>query len=479
MVSRIQSFFTAAAIGVCLTATLTAVPAHASLQSQMDTMFNSMSNVTNPTAVMGQRRGLIAGGRYSLRNGAVNVKVLSVLPPSAMAGCSGIDMFGGSFSFVSADQFVQLLRSIAANASGYAFKMALQAMCPSCDAVMSKLQSLIQRMNNLSVGSCQAGKMLVNAAVSATPEVVQEAVHGAAAPIATKIGAATDAISAMFPSVGNGNSAVSDVAKTSAGRQALEDKQVTGNIVWSALTESNAAGWWPGGDTSLMGAVMSVSGSLIVRAPKNDGNSISITPLPPILDIKDFMAGASTGNEVKVYKCLNDTCYDPNNTSGAVTNPATVTVSIQSFTDQVELMVLGIVSKFAENQPLNNDESKFMAAAPAAIGGLIRNLARMHPGMANLYAAQAAPTIAQLMATDLIFNMLRTAKMAIGSSASPHAAQVQKQILDVTDSMHAQAASIKSGLASLRGLIDTYNNLREAALKRRLGVAALVKDTKQ
>lgn len=474
---KLEAIRTSAALSVAIVCGMVASSASASLQDQVDQMFDSMSNVTNPAAVMGQRRGLLAGGRYSMRSQVMDVELLSVLPPSLASGCNGIDLFGGSFSFVSADQFIQLLRTIAANASGYAFKMALQAMCPSCDAVMSNLQGLIQKLNRLSVSSCQAAKTLVATAAAATPQVLQTAVAGAVNPIAERTGAATDTISAMFPSVGDGGTSLGAVAATSSGRGLLEDKQILGNVVWSALKESGAANWWDGGDANLMEAVMSVTGSVIVRPPTDENAPPAITPLPPILAIKDFMTGMSSGGSgVSVYECVSYACYNPADAGGPVTDPATHTVSIESFGEKVEQMVASLVSKFSTNTSLTADEEAFMASAPAAIGGIIRNLSRMTPGMAVLYANQAAPAIAQIMAADLVLNMVKTARLAMATSTSPAAVQMRQQLADVSEAVRAQAANIQGELATLTGLIGAYDDLMAAAHKRRLGIDELVTD---
>ncbi len=55
-----------------------------------------------------------------------------LVPPSFSAGCGGIDLFGGSFSFINMNQFVDLMRAVASNAAGYAFQLAINAMCPDC-----------------------------------------------------------------------------------------------------------------------------------------------------------------------------------------------------------------------------------------------------------------------------------------------------------------------------------------------------------
>ncbi|MDN4704685.1 conjugal transfer protein TraH [Vibrio parahaemolyticus] len=42
--------------------------------------------------------------------------LVSFTPPSWKAGCGGVDMFGGSFSFINAEQLVTMMRAVAANA---------------------------------------------------------------------------------------------------------------------------------------------------------------------------------------------------------------------------------------------------------------------------------------------------------------------------------------------------------------------------
>jgi conjugative transfer pilus assembly protein TraH len=133
----------------------------------MDAMFGTLTNATSPTAHLGQRRGVITGGSLVTRNRIMSTNLVSVVPPSFSAGCGGIDLYGGSFSFINLNQFVTLMRSVAANAAGYAFQLAINAMCPDCGNVMSDLQKKIQQMNQLFSNSCQLAQGVVNDAVGA------------------------------------------------------------------------------------------------------------------------------------------------------------------------------------------------------------------------------------------------------------------------------------------------------------------------
>ena len=71
------------------------------------------------------------------------------------------------------NQFVDLMRAVASNAAGYAFQLAINAMCPDCGNVMSDLQKKVQQLNQMFSNSCQLAQGLVNNAASVLPDKVQ------------------------------------------------------------------------------------------------------------------------------------------------------------------------------------------------------------------------------------------------------------------------------------------------------------------
>ena len=104
-----------AAILFILTFILSPTTVHADLQQEMDAMFGTMTNATAPTAHLGQRRGVISAGSVVSRNRVMSANMVSFIPPSFSAGCGGIDLFGGSFSFINMNQFVDLMRAVPGN----------------------------------------------------------------------------------------------------------------------------------------------------------------------------------------------------------------------------------------------------------------------------------------------------------------------------------------------------------------------------
>ena len=223
----------------CLVAS---APAHADLNAEMEAMFGTLVNVTEPTAHMVQRRGVLAAGSQVSRNRLVDANLVSFVPPSFEAGCGGIDLFGGSFSFINVEQFTNLLRAIASNAAGYAFQLALTTKAPSAAEVIEQLQKKVQQMNQLFGSSCQLAQGVVNDTASAlTGKRVGEA-----------------SLMADLYELGD----VFENRSTVTGKGPLETvyeqipavaaKQFEGNLVWKALTDSAVQGWYSHGEQDLI-----------------------------------------------------------------------------------------------------------------------------------------------------------------------------------------------------------------------------------
>lgn len=69
-----------------------------------------------------------------------------------------------------------MLRNIASNAAGLAFQLALNAMDAVLDNAISKMQAIIQQMNDLTANSCQLAKGLLVDTASAFGDSAKAAV---------------------------------------------------------------------------------------------------------------------------------------------------------------------------------------------------------------------------------------------------------------------------------------------------------------
>ena len=193
---------------------------------------NAQGNVSNPAVLQGQTMNLYTGGSLFMRMPKRTYQLATVTPPSWNAGCGGIDLFAGGFSFINKEQFVAMLRNIGSNALGYGFKLAIQNLCPTCDNVMQALQATAQAANRLNMDSCEAAKGIVNAAV---PDTWTRGKQNAAKNFGVDTNIfenITDAWTNVMNSESRANQTVNSVANA---RPEAKDQLPTGNVVWKAL----------------------------------------------------------------------------------------------------------------------------------------------------------------------------------------------------------------------------------------------------
>ena len=126
-----------------------------------------MSNSSAPSTLSTKDRVGVFGGSYELRAPITSVNLVSFDPPRIDAGCGGIDLYGGSFSFINSAQLVQIFRAVAQNSVGLAFKAAIMYISPGLDKLMTEFQTVMQDMNKLAKNSCQLAHMVVDPAEKA------------------------------------------------------------------------------------------------------------------------------------------------------------------------------------------------------------------------------------------------------------------------------------------------------------------------
>lgn len=120
------------------------------------------TNTTDSGAFKSQKMGHFQGGSYYARFPTKSINVAMFDPPRIQAGCGGIDLFGGSFSFISGDEIVQILRSIGQNALGLLFHMGIQAISQPLSTLLSHWSDKLQQMNQALRNTCAAANKLVS-----------------------------------------------------------------------------------------------------------------------------------------------------------------------------------------------------------------------------------------------------------------------------------------------------------------------------
>ncbi len=150
----------------CISASLQCsnTPLSASMQDNLEKAFQTLgmaNNVTKGGGYQDQTGGFYTGGHVFARSKVNNADLYSLQLPHYRAGCGGIDLFTGGFSYINAQAFIGLLRNIGSNASGYAFNLALATVTPQIKSVLDDLLAKVQKMTNQGINSCEAGATLV------------------------------------------------------------------------------------------------------------------------------------------------------------------------------------------------------------------------------------------------------------------------------------------------------------------------------
>lgn len=225
---------------VCVTtiaAMIAAMPskdAHAGLKEALNHMFISTS--TSPQVYNSQRLMGVYGGSMSLRAPGKGINIVQFARPRIDAGCGGIDIFFGSFSFINGAQFEQLIRSIAANATGFAIKAAIKLMCEPCEQILSDLEARINALNSLAKNTCAIAKSLVGGGD------IEGKIANEAAGIGKALGRAVSAFSDWVS--GENKEQAEKPSETARGGTsvAAANNKMIGNAVWKASMISMANG---------------------------------------------------------------------------------------------------------------------------------------------------------------------------------------------------------------------------------------------
>ena len=258
-------------------------------------------NVTGPMAYQGERAGFVTLGSVSVRTRTRNSNLFNLQLPSVRAGCGGIDIFGGSFSFLSEEELIRLMEAIMQNAAGFAFELALESMSPAVKETVAKLRDLAQQVNSMNINSCEAGQAL---AASLWPKIDGASRH-ICATIGSYQGIFADRIASRHKCETGGRFTST---LNSANSELKEQVPVNVNYAWNAI-KKNA---FLSGDRALAEFFMTLTGTIITIAPTSDNAPPKHNPIPPRAAGDDMVKALVEGGTVQIQRCdETDKCLNP------------------------------------------------------------------------------------------------------------------------------------------------------------------------
>lgn len=283
--------------------------AHASIDSDLTSFFNSIgasSNVTGAGAFAGQTQNVATGGSLYVRLPQRSFNLANIQLPAAKAGCGGIDMFAGAFSYINAEQFAAMIRNIGNNALGYAFQLAIDAVDPMIGQVLDKMRKAAEGMNGLNINSCEAGQALVNGIVGKTTLASQQGCASLSAYLnlssdrAEGIGKCSDPID---------RKATADAARSNSNvKDTTPLNIVSGNLMARVLDK--AYPWMTDSEKKLL---ISLTGTMIIdNTDPSDATKAKIRRVPPsITSEQDVIAGIQGTASADMVPVPLLSCIDP------------------------------------------------------------------------------------------------------------------------------------------------------------------------
>ena len=382
----------AARLGVAGIASLALVShsASASVGDELESFFDDMgaaANVTGPTAFQGQAAGYYSGGSVYARFPQKSVSPVNIQLPKVNAGCGGIDIFAGSFSFINSDEMIAMMKATANNALGFAFHLALKSISPMIANTMEDLRSAAQKMNDLNISSC---------------ETAQTAVVG-------MLGEMGSRDTELCRYIGNSQGKFSDWARGRVGcnNAAEQGATLAGNTDDDIPAESYNYTWtmlgdsYPGFSREFREYLMTMVGTIIYERVGEDGADASnVEFVGNYIGLGDteIIEALLDGGGAKILRCDEATkCLDPTLT--------TTTVSAEdALLPKVKSLMQSINGKIQADGALSADELGLLGMTSIPLYKILTVNAATRLGGMN---SEEMDQLARMVAVELLDSVVR------------------------------------------------------------------------
>lgn len=441
--------WTGALAALALVGSTIANPASADVGSSMDAFLGDLggaSNVTGPTAFEGQSAGYYSLGNVWTRFPQKTTNIANLQLPRARAGCGGIDIFAGSFSFINASEIVALLKAVANNSIGFAFSLAIDTVCPECSKIMQEFSQKAQLMNNLNINSCEMAQGLVGG-VWPKGDLADKAICEA---IGNSEGVFTDYAAAKHGCGTKGERA----STTAAGAGKYDDVNpgVPRNYTWTILKKS--AFFNPGGsfDRELAEYAMTLIGTVIYIPPKDDepgkfvpfAGDASSTLVTALLD-------GTAANDVRVFDCDEpDQCLNP--TFKTLNLPAS-----KALRPRVAAHISGMVDAIRDDTAITDAQKELLQVSSVPLYKILTVQAAYGRGMPT----DDRETLAEIASVDLLFAILERITGEAGRSMTSFIgadeaklAMWQRQVSDVRTALADRQANTHLRVNAIMQIIE-------------------------
>jgi conjugative transfer pilus assembly protein TraH len=253
-------------------------------------VFQGMSvNVTKPGSYQDQAAGYYAAGGLSMRTSKTSFNPISMTPPSLTMSCSGIDAYLGSFSIISGEELVQLMKNIGSQSKAYVFSLGLKTFAPQIENGLKDLRNLAMEMNQFAKGDCEITKAIFASSLPKDSAMRESVCKDMQAQSGMDYFAA-------------GKRCRNDLEQKQALQQAQnKDPELMLNNYNIFIKAAEKVGIPP----DMRNAIMSMTGTIIIK----DNSVYFFDSLAK--DEKSWITHLKGGESASIYACGNSSCLNP------------------------------------------------------------------------------------------------------------------------------------------------------------------------
>ncbi|MGB3469767.1 MAG: conjugal transfer protein TraH [Erythrobacter sp.] len=441
----------------CLAAiSLVVTPAAASVEGEMNSYFNSAgaaANVTGPAAFDGQSAGYYSGGSLWTRFPTKQINPVNLQLPRASGGCGGIDLFGGSFSFINTDEIVATLKATANNAIGFAFQLAIDSISAQIGGVMKDMSHKIQQLNQFNMNSCQLAQEAVGA--------IWPKMDGASQTICQNLGRS----SGLFSDEAKARHECQDQSARNSAINGSTDPQAeiakSKNYTWNALMENSATR----PDEDYAEWLMTMVGTIIYVKPESEAatNGGFQFIAPASWDTYTALLDGTAVAPAQIYRC------DTSAADGCL-NPVATSLNVgpnSAYKARVRTMMQSIAGKIRANTMLSNDEVSLLGMSSVPIYKIlvVNEASQFGIGAGELDSLAEIVAVEVLLGNvDRMLDDVLRSQVGFNTPEQQNFTSWRKQVQDVRDNLESKRAEMSGKLNDTYQIIQRTQHL-EATLK--------------
>lgn len=385
----------------------------------LQNFFNKMgssTNVTTPGSFYDQAGGYYSGGGIAIRNKSRDIDLVDLQMPSMSAGCGGISLFNGGFSFVSRKELIEALKTIGANAVGYTFKLAMQTMAPSVDNTITHWFNKMLEVTRSNINSCEIATTLVGGLM---PKHKIASKH-----ICTSLGSMSGRLkdwAAARHDCGSEEGYQETMLKKNSEEEYKDILVDDFNVAWEVLKKNK----YLYDDKELAQLCMTITGTIV--SIKGAKKNRKVKTFPSRADSDDLIKGLFDGGNVKIYRCDEvDKCLNVHSKD--------VKIAASGLSNKVQQTLQEITRKAVEDEEFKENEIDFIHSVKLPLFKFI-----------NVLAAYKNANLTLTEYTDIVSIDL-----------------IHHYITEIIDVMLAEATNLRNAQVSDEEITTFIRQLRQA-----------------